>query len=289
MQLDLFEHSRDVMLRNAAVEALRRRDAAALDGTMARLAAEYPNDAWLAPLAALRSQLDSRPSPHGLSAREAMAALHDMTQRIEPAARRLLGGDASAWLAPCWRELAQAMNGFAFDADAPSLHAAPLLLRAEEWAAATAAVEAIASWRRKPVPLEWMIEARYPMAGIDAVWAMLAELAWMAPQRARQCALRLDDGALAALVTRFEAEFDGGDLPDGFAMFPAWLLYAAAPLAEHLMRAEAGSATHPERCARQVMRLRLLERQGRHHELIEGRRTLRDLDAVLFAAYMRSR
>ena len=41
MQLDIFEHSRDVVLRNAAIDALRERDTGASAQAVAALAAEY--------------------------------------------------------------------------------------------------------------------------------------------------------------------------------------------------------------------------------------------------------
>ena len=47
--------------------------------------------------------------------------------------------------------------------------------------------------------------------------------------------------------------------------------------------------TQPERCTRIVMGLLALERQGRHAELIEGRRKLREAHPVLFARYMQDR
>jgi hypothetical protein len=38
-----------------------------------------------------------------------------------------------------------------------------------------------------------------------------------------------------------------------------------------------------------MLELLRLEHQGRHHDLIERRRTLRGLSPALFAAYMKSR
>ena len=50
MQLDIFEHSRDVMLKNDVVQALERRDIAAALQTRAVLAQEYPDAAGLSDL-----------------------------------------------------------------------------------------------------------------------------------------------------------------------------------------------------------------------------------------------
>jgi hypothetical protein len=47
MQLDIFEHSRDVTLRNEVIDALLRRNAAATTRAIDDLAAEYPQDSDL--------------------------------------------------------------------------------------------------------------------------------------------------------------------------------------------------------------------------------------------------
>ena len=57
MQLDIFDHSRDVILRNAATDALRTRDAAASTLAIAKLASEYANDPLLPALEALNQRL----------------------------------------------------------------------------------------------------------------------------------------------------------------------------------------------------------------------------------------
>ncbi|MBK7422242.1 MAG: hypothetical protein IPJ48_03615 [Propionivibrio sp.] len=53
MQLDIFEHSRDVVLRNAAMDALRERDTGACAQAVATLAAEYSTDPLLPPWVSL--------------------------------------------------------------------------------------------------------------------------------------------------------------------------------------------------------------------------------------------
>jgi hypothetical protein len=45
----------------------------------------------------------------------------------------------------------------------------------------------------------------------------------------------------------------------------------------------------PESCARVVLGLLALERQGRHGELVENRRRLRYANPALFARYMQDR
>jgi hypothetical protein len=83
-----------------------------------------------------------------------------------------------------------------FRADVCDHHAAPVWLRAGDWEAARHAVERIVSWRRIPAPLAWMAEARYRADGLESVWPLLTELAWLSAgrfaalsQRARPMAL----------------------------------------------------------------------------------------------------
>jgi len=289
MQLDIFEHSRDVMLRNAVIEALRRGDASAGEAAVVALATEYPADPLLPDMAELCRRLRASPLPDDLAPTEAATLFRETEERFEPAARRVLGAAADAWLAPLWRELARAIAGLPFDPRSETLHAARVWMRSGDWQAAVASIEAIPSWRRQPAPLSWMIEARFHVDGIAAVWPLIAELAWMAPWRVELLLPQLPAAQLARWVRRFETQFDGSDAQDGFAWFPAWLLLEDGRFAEQLKLAEKGSATPPELCARLIMTLLALERQGRHAELVENRRRLRDTSGALFALYMQNR
>ena len=288
MQLDIFEHSRDVVLRNATIDALRLRDADAGARALAALLAEYPADPLLPAFGVLREKLHSAISTP-LAREAAVALLQETGGAVAAAAHEVFGQAAHAWLAPLWVELAAIIVHFPFDSDAEELHAAPLLLRAGRWADAVASVESIASWRRQPAPLAWMIEARSRIAGFDAIWPLFAELTWMAPQRARALWPRLDLPELDNLVRGFDAEFEGEGAADDFAWFPAWVLIVDHRRAGSLHLAQDGAHARPETCARSVLGLLALERQGRHAELVQGRRRLREAHPVLFARYMQDR
>jgi hypothetical protein len=134
-----------------------------------------------------------------------------------------------------------------------------------------------------------MIEARCRIAGFDTMMPLLAELAWMAPQRALALAPGLELPALDRLLRDFDAGFEAEGAPDDFAWFPAWALIAVSRLGESLRLSQIGANTRAERCARIVLDLLLFERQGRHAELVEGRRKLRELQPALFARYMQDR
>ena len=64
---------------------------------------------------------------------------------------------------------------------------------------AAEAVVDIGSWRRIPVPLAWMAEARYHMHGLGASLALLAELAWLSPHRFDALSRRIADPRLERL------------------------------------------------------------------------------------------
>jgi hypothetical protein len=136
-----------------------------------------------------------------------------------------------------------------------------------------------------------MILARHRSDGLDAVWPLLAELAWLAAPRLEASARAMDDPLLKRLLRRFEDEFDPGEpnIAEPLAWFPAWLLSAQPALLPRLREARRGQDSAPERGFRLMVELLGLERQGRQRELIAARKQLRDLQPALYAAYMSTR
>jgi hypothetical protein len=289
-QLDLFAHSRDVMLRNDALQALQQRDAGRARAARVALAAEAPADPLLPALATVARELEHRDDAPFADHDALAAERRRLDRESAPAARHVFGGaDADVWLRPLRRTLAQRADALPFVAARADDHAATLWLQAEDWAAAAAAVQRIESWRRIPAPLAWMLEARCRSDGIDACWPLLAELAWLAPQRLAALRPRLPDPLLQRPLERFDAEFDGDGSADDLAWFPAWLANAQPTLAPRLALAQPGLQGAPERGLRLTVELIGLERQGRHHELMQRRKALRELHAGLFSAYMATR
>jgi hypothetical protein len=302
MQLDIFEHSRDLMLRNDVLGALEQRDAAAARSAWRKLLAEYPHDATLPALEQLVLALersDSAPFADHAAAAEAQRAMRD---DLEPAALQLWGEQAgSAWLAALWCQLGRRAARLPYRAEMADEHAAMMFLKGRDFAAAAEAVAQIESWRRIPAPLAWMTEARMRLHGLDASWGLLAELAWLAPGRLDALTRRLADPVLGKLRRQFDAEFDADfdaqfdDQFDadkgntGLAWFPAWVLTEKPALAGLLGGAAAGLQSAPERAMRLLLDLLHLERQGRQRELIAQRKRLRDLQPALYACYMKSR
>ena len=292
-QLDLFEHSRDTMLRNDVLEALLRRDTQAADSALQALRGLDPRHPALAALEtlilALRGQDDTAPLQQASQALQALGALDGA---VAPAARAQLGtADATTWMLPFWQALAARAARLPYNPQQPDAHAAPLWLRAGDWQAAEAAVQGIESWRRIPAPLGWMAEARCRRLGLDLAWPLLAELAWLAGPRLASVAKALGDPLLARLLRRFEDQFDPGTDPNtpALAWWPAWLLVDQPALLAHLRQAAAGQDSAPERSFRLLAVLLGLERAGRHAELMAARKRLRDLQPALYAAYMASR
>ena len=295
-QLDIFADSRSVVLRNDLAAAITARDLAAASNALDALRAEFADDTALVPAQRLIEHLRADRGALPVStfdAPAAMAARHVLEQQIAPAARALLNdGDARAWIAAEWRRLADraaatAPHSAPFDAAAAAAHPAALYLRAAAWTHAAQAVERVASWRRIPQPLAWMVQARWRAQGSDAAWPLLAEACWLAPRQVPALIGELDDARLKAFARRFENTFDMAQV--GWDALPAWVLI------EQPLLADALGAAHvpPEHAAAQafatVLALLRLERQGRHHEIVEQRRRLREWSAPLFAQYMKTR
>ncbi len=299
-QLDLFADSRDVILRNEVIEALRAEDWSAAYPAWAKLRAEYPNDAFLVPMKVLLDALTSPLRAGQLDPQGGEAALAQLEDHIAPAAVRVFGAEvASSWLALFWRALALAVADLPYQPGCPQLHGAGLWLRAREWDSAATAVATIPSWRRIPQPLAWMCRARLASQGLAAAWPLLVELAWLHPVGFAALVPHLDTPVLSRLLQRFELEFavdDVGSEGHGssdeaarLAWFPAWALTSEPGLAAVIRLAEMSDDAPPVQAARQMLQLLILEREGRHGEVVAGRKRLRQLHAGLFACYMLSR
>jgi len=290
MQLDIFDHSRDTMLRNDVVDALERREASIARTAWRRYSDEFPHDETLRPLAVLVDALEHDEYGPFLDHDAVRDAGRVLNNEIEPAALRVFGEkSAAAWLSPLWREMAQRAAQLPFRPDRSEDHAIALWLRAGDWSAANDAVERVESWRRIPAPLAWMAEVRYRVDGLDGAWALFAELAWLSPGRFGHLTKRLADPLLERLRKRFDVSFEGdGDVED-LAWFPAWVLTEKPGLSRLLGEAQHSLHTAPEQAMRLLLELLGLERQGRHHEMVERRKALRDVHPSLYAAYMTTR
>jgi hypothetical protein len=293
-QLDIFEDSRDLMLHNDVLHALIRRDAETARVALRAFAGEFPDDPRLIPIGRLIDALNAAAVASFPTHADAEAAVGVLQGEVLPAAGSVWPvHDAAAWLAPLWAGLARRAAALPFDPAHVRVHAAALWLNAAAPAEAWAEVRTIESWRRKPQPLAWATEALWRSEGLDAAWPMIAELAWMAPQRLADLTRRIADPPMKRLMRAFDAEFDPGldstDPTSDLAWFPAWVLSTKPALARAMSAAEPGQQSEPEQGFRLLLALLELERQGRHAELIERRKRLMTLHAGLYRAYMSSR
>jgi hypothetical protein len=289
MQLDFFNDNDHMSLRNDVILAIEQDDAQTAQSAWQALRQHRPNDEYLQMFALLIATLDARSDTRFVDHAALSMAGRALQETIEPAVHKGLGQHATPWLQRRWHELAQRAVALGYDADHPQDHAAPLWLRAADWQAGIDAVAGIASWRRIPVPLAWMLHARLKLQGVQTNWGLLAELAWLAPQRLKEVIEQTSDPILQTLVKKFDASFEGdGDVRD-LAWFPAWLLIESPALASALNQAQPSQQTAPEQDLRVLLELIGLERQGRQRDMIARRKTLRDLHGALHAAYMAMR
>jgi hypothetical protein len=101
MQLDLFAHSRDVMLRNDLATALTQRDAVTSQTALARWAREFPADPGLADAELLVAALadETTPALAPATAIALAAARAHLRSVLTPAATAVLGRqEAQPWL-----------------------------------------------------------------------------------------------------------------------------------------------------------------------------------------------
>lgn len=291
MQFDLFNDSQNVALRNDVVHALEQEDAEAARSACEALREKCPGDEQMDALQLLVEAVATQSAVAFQTHAALGEARRELQDVIESAVRRVFAKEtASAWLRARWQALAQRAEALAFRAQHAEDHAAPLYLRAENWQAAADAVAGIESWRRIPAPLFWMVQARLHLTGLQASWAMLAELAWLSPARLDELVPQAIDPTLGQLMHMFQARFEGeGEEAGDLAWFPAWLLTERPGLVSLLSQAQAAQHNDPEKAMRVLVELLGLERQGRHHEVVARRKTLRGLNASLYAAYMATR
>jgi hypothetical protein len=289
MQFDLFEFSRDTSLRYDVINALEHLDAPTARNALATLVASFPHDSSLPAIDQLLALLDARSSAPFASHAEAARAQACLLA-AQDAARQLLEGAAAPWLAQRWREFGARAAHLPYLAQADPAHAAAMFARAQAWPEMEAAVAKIASWRRIPAPLGWMVQARYRQQGLVAAWPLLCELLWMQAAHGIAVMATLNDALLNRLQHRFDADFEAeAGTAHELAWFPAFAILTEPKLAAGLRQAEAGQDSNAERGARLIAQLLLLEQRGEQHAMIEARKRLQGLQPSLFAVYMRTR
>ena len=288
MQLDLFFDSADVMRRNAVIDALLARDAAAMRAGIERLRADFPEDGSLDDFERLFSELCAPVGPD-VSAEAVTRRVQQLEAQLRPSLTKVLGADAAQrWLEPVYGDIALAVAGQPFVRESAAAHAARLFLRANQLASARAAVTQVPSWRRIPEPLAWMTEIALRDKDPDEYWPLAAELAWIAPSLFGEVFPRSASAAELRLYQAFLAEGEADGESDERAWFPAWLLVRHAELLRFLRPAQRFDS-RPARSAALLVDLLLGERQGLTPTVVSKRRQLRRLAPAMFELYIAQR
>lgn len=289
-QLDLFADGHGTLLRNNVVNAILRCNFTAARAAIKDLSAAMPSEP-LSGRAEILLQVEGFPGKvddHGHLAR----LMDQCDDGIVPSAVSALGQAAGKeWLgSQVWSRLASAAAELPFNPDYPEACSAALWLRAQEWRRAGDDIDRIASWRRIPYPLQWRIRSTVALDdGLDAVWPMIFELAWMAPAMMPRLVDDLDDQVLRNLVKEFGRTVDEDAAGGTAAWFPAFALVVCPSLARHAPSAHPAKESDATRAFACASTLLALERQGSHHEVAQERKRLRGLHEGLFQRYMATR
>jgi hypothetical protein len=288
-QLDLFLDSRSVVLTNEAIAALAARDAERAASSIGELRNLGPEDPNLPTLDTLASALKQwcKPAPDRAAIARSASWLDDA---IAPAASRVLGGAAAAFMGAFFRDLAEVARGLAYEPTRPAAYRASLCLRCGEWAEAEEAALAIPRPQQCPDALHWVCIARYRSFGLTLARSALFALAWHEPQRLARLLGELGDESVEQDWQTFECASDWGSVEETQlpAWFPAWYLLQHPGMGTELHDVVFPD-TQPAQAARLVLHLIELERQGNWRKLTVQREQLRQMNPDLFALYMGQR
>lgn len=288
-QLDLFLDGREAFLVHDITTGLLARDRDRAETGLGRLRDEHPIHPDLPALALLVAALSS-PPPSPVTHTTVTAGIEDLRQRLVPAARRLLGEDAAAFLQPSWQVLATTAAGLSFAEAHPLAHRSWLCQQYGDWTAVRAAAEAEPDWPTRPCLRYRLGLARYHLGEPDAAIRLWLPLCWADPVFFTRRAPTLPSTILREGWEAFERavpyEESLAETRDASGWFPAWLLLRHRGLA-HLFRADeipdTGTAS---RVFRHLLALLPLESQGLSDPLVTGRRALRQLSPGFFRSYM---
>lgn len=289
-QLDLFAHSRAVMLLNDLGNSVLERDAVRVRKLLELLGAEAPGHPALNAFGALGKALERWPA-HTTEPGETASVVEWLDSEVARAAASALGAAAPSFMRSLWRELAAAVAGQPYDATHPRSHFAYCYLRAGDARAALQAVATVEGRDLDPFILHCVILARHDLSGWYACRAAFFTLALTAPQLLPATLTSLSEPSLHADWDRFWTDCIWLDQRDemGCAWFPAWYLieHPGTRLAEEVA-AEDVDALWTR--AFRLMRVLLdLERSGYGAALISARTELRRIDTRLFEHYMSRR
>ena len=281
-QLDLFVDSAQTSAVNALADALTVRNVGEARGALERLVRINRDHGQRFHATKLISALEA-PAPEGPE--QGFERLERMEREWIPAASALLGARRRDFLAPLWRDTAQALDRVPFDPANPERHASRAYGEGLDWERMRRSVLAVPGYESEPVLL-----------------ARLAEAHWRLRERARALETWFAQCRLAPEV--FEKMVEASDFPDWSvqhawrvaqeqalehemtpAWFPAWMLLEEPGLAGVLNPRHADDG--PSRAFDLV--IALLSHPNVDERGIELRRSLRDIHPGLLERFLAKR
>jgi hypothetical protein len=289
-QLDLFEHSRSVVLANDVIDALLARDAALATERFNSLCIEEPGHRAREALQTLCRALGEWPRPSANPAAIA-EAVRWLDAHAHPAALSALGDKAADFMRPFWRELASAAGPHAYDPAFPQTYRASLYLRCGDALAAATAAQAIPNFDGNYDALHWIAVARYRAEGFDACRTPLLRLALLAPKRLPALLAEIDEPLLNRHWRAFQSDCHWLDSEDDTAgsWYPAWHLVEHPGMEIEIGELATLPATKAAHTFVEIGRLLGLEKSGYSAALVSARSRLRELSPEVFALYMARR
>ena len=289
-QLDLFAHSRTVILLNDLSDSLLEHNTARVRERLQLLRAEAPGHPALDALGTLCGALEQWPAAT-TGAGDTAKVVEWLDSEVAQAAASALGTSAPPFMRSLWRALAVSVASQPYDPAHPQSHCAHCHLRAGDAPAALTAVATIHGRDLDPFVLQWVTLARHRTSGWHASRAPLFTLALTAPQHLPAVLTALADPSLHGAWERFWLDcawLDPLDTTAG-AWFPAWYLIEHPALRFDEPVAAADPDASPARAFQATRLLLALEPSGYGAALISARAELRRIDARLFEHYMSRR
>jgi hypothetical protein len=258
MQLDLFLDGRETILVNDLVAALLAGRLEGARDALNRLREENPAHPDLAAFDRLvRSVCEKPPAPPSTGA---PGPIIERLTLLVPAANRLLGLGAAAFLLPWWQALART------EAVLDPAEAAPLLRY-------------------------WMGSARWHDGDEREAVRLWLALCWLDPESFARQAPTLPSRIVREAWAAFDVEPASGDGGDAHGRdapwFPAWLALRHRWVAHVFRPDEVPDTAAPLQALRLLPGLLVLESQGFGDELVRQRRALRDISPWFFGTYRR--
>ncbi|MGH8319982.1 MAG: hypothetical protein ACREUL_18755 [Steroidobacteraceae bacterium] len=290
-QLDLFAHSRTMILLNDLIDSVLERDTPRVDQLLDLLRAEAPGHPALNSFVALREVLKHWPPANTAGPADTERVLEWLDSHVTRTATSVLGAAAATFIRSLWHELADTVADQRYDPTRPRSHCVYCHLRAGDGRRALEALSTIEGRERDPFLLHYAILARYDTSGWHACRSEFFTLALTAPHQLPATLTALSDPSLHADWEGFWTDCIWLDQRDetSAGWFPAWYLieHPATRLAD-VVAAEDFDAPWAK-AFRTMKTLLTLERCGYDERLIAARAELQHIDARLFAHYMTRR